>query len=165
MLPHTINEIASKQLATGIYITDFGDAVLTDSENLALSIMKAIGSSTFEVLTETAGWTFSPIASYFAKPVQKVLPKKFFTEFDKLVSSRYGVAASEALRKYGYDGILEEMGEDEIRAKVSEIAEKLGVEKSMKSMGVLMKSVMAELKDKADGSAVNKAVKEFLSSK
>jgi len=112
MLPHTINEIASKQLATGIYITDFGDAVLTDSENLALSIMKAIGSSTFEVLTETAGWTFSPIASYFAKPVQKVLPKKFFTEFDKLVSSRYGVAASEALRKYGYDGILEEMGEE-----------------------------------------------------
>lgn len=112
MLPHTINEIASKQLATGIYITDFGDAVLTDSENLALSVMKAIGSSTFEVLTETAGWTFSPIASYFAKPVQKVLPKKFFTEFDKLVSSRYGVAASEALRKYGYDGILEEMGEE-----------------------------------------------------
>lgn len=112
MLPHTINEIASKQLATGIYITDFGDAVLTDSENLALSIMKAIGSSTFEVLTETAGWTFSPIASYFAKPVQKVLPKKFFTEFDKLISSRYGVAASEALRKYGYDGILEEMGEE-----------------------------------------------------
>ena len=59
----------------------------------------------------------------------------------------------------------EEMGEEEIRAKVSEIAEKLGVEKNMKSMGVLMKSVMAELKDKADGSAVNKAVKEFLSGK
>ena len=112
LLPHTINDVASKQLATGIYITDFGDAVLGDSENLALSVMKAIGSSTFEVLTETAGWTFSPVASYFAKPIQKVLPKKFFTEFDKLVSSRYGMAASEALRKYGYDGILEEMGEE-----------------------------------------------------
>lgn len=59
----------------------------------------------------------------------------------------------------------EEMGEEEIKAKVAEIAEKLGVEKTMKSMGVLMKSVMAELKDKADGSAVNKAVKEFLSGK
>ena len=112
MAPHFVNDIASRQLATGVYITDFGDAVLTDSENLALSVMKALGSSTFEVLTETAGWTFSPVASYFAKPVQKVLPKKFFTEFDKLVSSRYGVAASEALRKYGYDGILEEMGEE-----------------------------------------------------
>ena len=59
----------------------------------------------------------------------------------------------------------EEMGEEEIKAKVAEIAEKLGVEKNMKSMGTLMKSVMAELKDKADGSAVNKAVKEFLSGK
>ena len=59
----------------------------------------------------------------------------------------------------------EEMGEEEIKAKVSEIAEKLGIEKNMKSMGVLMKSAMAELKDKADGSAVNKAVKEFLSGK
>ena len=59
----------------------------------------------------------------------------------------------------------EEMGEEEIKAKVAEIADSLGIEKSMKSMGVLMKSVMAELKDKADGSAVNKAVKEFLSGK
>ena len=59
----------------------------------------------------------------------------------------------------------EEMGEEEIKAKVEEIAEKLGLEKNMKSMGTLMKSVMAELRDKADGSAVNKAVKEFLSGK
>lgn len=59
----------------------------------------------------------------------------------------------------------EEMSEEEIKAKVAEIAEKLGVEKTMKSMGILMKSVMVELKDKADGSAVNKAVKEFLSGK
>ena len=57
----------------------------------------------------------------------------------------------------------EEMGEDEIRAKVKEIAENLGVERNMKSMGALMKNAMAELRDKADGSAVNKAVKEFLS--
>ena len=112
MLPHLVNDVASKQLATGIYITDFGDAVLTDSENLALSIMKAFGSSTFDVLTETAGWTFSPIANYFAKPIQKILPKKFFTEFEKLVSTRYGMAATQALKKYGYDGILEEMGEE-----------------------------------------------------
>lgn len=112
MSPHLVGDIANRQLATGIYITDFGDAVLTDSENLALSIMKAFGSSTFDVLTETAGWTFSPIANYFAKPIQKILPKKFFTEFEKLVSTRYGMDATQALKKYGYDGILEEMGEE-----------------------------------------------------
>lgn len=59
----------------------------------------------------------------------------------------------------------EEMGEEEIRASVKAIAEKLGVEQDMKNMGTLMKSVMAELKDKADGSAVNKAVKDFLNGK
>ena len=67
----------------------------------------------------------------------------------------------EILKSY----LPEEMGEDEIKAKVAEIAENLGIEKNMKSMGTLMKSAMAELKDKADGSAVNKAVKEFLSGK
>jgi uncharacterized protein YqeY len=59
----------------------------------------------------------------------------------------------------------EEMGEEEIKAKVKEIAGRLGIEGDMKNMGTLMKGVMAELKDKADGSAVNKAVKEFLSGK
>ena len=59
----------------------------------------------------------------------------------------------------------EEMGEEEIKARVKEIAEDLGLEANMKNMGVLMKSAMAELKEKADGSAVNKAVKEFLSGK
>ena len=67
----------------------------------------------------------------------------------------------EILKSY----LPEEMGEEEIKAKVKEIAEKLEIEANMKSMGKLMKSVMAELKDKAGGSAVNKAVKEFLSGK
>ncbi|MBR3200307.1 MAG: GatB/YqeY domain-containing protein [Mogibacterium sp.] len=67
----------------------------------------------------------------------------------------------EILKSY----LPEEMGEEEIKARVKEIAEKLGVEANMKNMGMLMKNAMAELKDKADGSAVNKAVKEFLSGK
>lgn len=104
--------IADKQIATGVYVTDYGDAVFTSSEHLATSIMKSFGESTFEALTETAGWTFSPVASYFAKPIQKVMPKSFFTGFEKLVSSRYGIPAAEALRKYGYDGVIEEMGEE-----------------------------------------------------
>ena len=56
----------------------------------------------------------------------------------------------------------EEMGEAEIAAKVKEIAQGLGIEGGMKNMGTLMKAAMAELKDSADGSAVNKAVKDFL---
>ena len=59
----------------------------------------------------------------------------------------------------------EEMSPEQIAEKVREIAGKLGITDGMKNMGVLMKSVMAELKDAADGSAVNKAVKDFLSGK
>lgn len=59
----------------------------------------------------------------------------------------------------------EEMSAEQISDKVREVAAQMGIDGGMKNMGALMKSVMAELKDKADGSAVNKAVKEFLSGK
>lgn len=59
--------------------------------------------------------------------------------------------------------IPEEMSYEDIKAVVKKIAEDSGLERSMKSMGVMMKTVMKELKDKADGSEVNKAVKEYLS--
>ena len=59
----------------------------------------------------------------------------------------------------------EEMSAEEIMAAVKKIAEDSGIERSMKSMGQMMREVMAELKGKADGSAVNKAVKDFLRGK
>ena len=67
----------------------------------------------------------------------------------------------EVLKAY----LPEEMSAEDIKAKVEEIAKELGIEEGMQNMGTLMKSVMAELKDSADGSAVNQAVKEFLSGK
>lgn len=59
----------------------------------------------------------------------------------------------------------EEMSAEEIQKKVKEVAEKTGLTEGMQNMGKLMKECMAELKDAADGSAVSKAVKEFLSGK
>lgn len=59
----------------------------------------------------------------------------------------------------------EEMSFEDIKNKVKEIAEKTGLTEGMQNMGALMKECMKELKDAADGSAVNKAVKEFLSNK
>lgn len=59
----------------------------------------------------------------------------------------------------------EEMSAEDIAKKVKEIAEKTGLTEGMQNMGTLMKECMKELKDAADGSAVNKAVKEFLSGK
>ncbi len=65
------------------------------------------------------------------------------------------------LKKY----LPEEMSEKAVRAAVEKIAEDSGLEKSMKSMGAMMKAAMAELKGQADGSVVSKVVKEFLSGK
>ena len=59
----------------------------------------------------------------------------------------------------------EEMSFEDIEKKVKEVAENLGITDGMQNMGKLMKECMKELKDAADGSAVNKAVKEFLSGK
>lgn len=56
-----------------------------------------------------------------------------------------------------------EMSPEQIADKVKEIAAELGIEGDMKNMGTLMKAAMARLKDAADGSAVNKAVRDFLS--
>lgn len=67
----------------------------------------------------------------------------------------------EVLKAY----LPEEMSYEDIKASVQKIAEDSGLEKSMKSMGQMMKAAMAELKDKADGSDVSKAVKEYLSGK
>ena len=67
----------------------------------------------------------------------------------------------EILKSY----LPEEMSFDDVKKKVEEIAEKTGLTDGMKSMGMLMKECMKELKDVADGSEVNKAVKEFLSKK
>ena len=65
------------------------------------------------------------------------------------------------LKKY----LPEEMSPEAIRAAVEKIAADTGIEQSMKSMGPMMKAAMAELKGKADGSEVSKAVKEFRSGK
>lgn len=67
----------------------------------------------------------------------------------------------EVLKAY----LPEEMSYDEIKAQVKKLAEDSGLERNMKSMGAMMKQAMAELKDKADGSMVSKAVKEYLSGK
>ena len=55
-----------------------------------------------------------------------------------------------------------EMSAEQIADKVREIAAGMGIEGGMKNMGALMKAVMAELKDAADGGTVNKVVKDFL---
>ncbi|MGN0708952.1 MAG: GatB/YqeY domain-containing protein [Anaerovoracaceae bacterium] len=56
-----------------------------------------------------------------------------------------------------------QLSKDEVKARVTEIAEKSGVEKTKQNMGKLMGMVMKELKGIADGNTVREVVTEFLS--
>ncbi len=63
------------------------------------------------------------------------------------------------LEKY----LPEQMSEEEVTTVVSKVIEEMGAE-GMSQMGQVMNGVMKELKGKADGSLVNRIVKEKLSS-
>ena len=56
-----------------------------------------------------------------------------------------------------------QMSEEEIREKVQTVIAELDVT-NMKGMGQVMKRVMADLKDRADGKVVNQIVRQLLSS-
>ncbi len=56
----------------------------------------------------------------------------------------------------------EDMSNDAIADKVKEVAKNMGIKDGMKNMGTLMKGVMAEVKDAADGSTVSKIVNAYL---
>ena len=57
----------------------------------------------------------------------------------------------------------EQMSDDEIRKVIEKVADDNDIERNMKSMGVMMKKTMKEVGGQADGSAVSKLVKEYLS--
>lgn len=63
------------------------------------------------------------------------------------------------LRKY----LPEQLGHDQIMAKVREVAAELGISGGEQNLGKLMGRTMGELKGIADGIDVRKAVQEFLS--
>lgn len=57
----------------------------------------------------------------------------------------------------------EEMSEEQIRAEISEVLQKLGItEPSGKDKGKIMKELMPRVKGRADGAAVNRLVGELL---
>lgn len=63
----------------------------------------------------------------------------------------------EILKEY----LPEQMGEEEIRSIVKEVIESTGAT-SMQDIGKIMAELMPKVKGKADGSLVNKIVKENL---
>ena len=65
----------------------------------------------------------------------------------------------EVLERY----LPEELSEEAVLAAIEKIADEEGIERNMKSMGVMMKTVMSKLRGQADGSLISKMAREYLS--
>lgn len=65
----------------------------------------------------------------------------------------------EVLERY----LPEELSEEAVLAAIEKIADEEGIERNMKSMGVMMKTVMSKLRGQADGSLISNMVREYLS--
>ena len=79
------------------------------------------------------------------------LQNQYNNDFEKLVKANLEVLIDET------------MSAEEVAAKVSELIAAAGLEPIVKNKGMIMKTVMAELKGKADGKVIGAAVDALLS--
>ena len=97
-----------RRINDSISVTDVGEIFFKEGqEKPATSLIKAIGDSWVEQTSEVAG-------GYLFKSLGRKLPKGVQNGFKKIVESKFGMPFNKAVSKVGFDGILEEMGEEEL---------------------------------------------------
>ncbi len=107
------------ELDRNLIVTPEGQILLNEAEqNPATSILKAIGLMQIETLSETAGFAFNAVGKalnkYIAPKLLKHLPEKFVKNLEKLNRKVTGLSTVKALQKYGWNGVLEEYGEERV---------------------------------------------------
>lgn len=107
------------ELDRNLMVTPEGQILLNEAEqNPATSVLKAIGLMQIETLSETAGFAFNAVGKalnkYIAPKLLKHLPEKFVKNLEKLNRKVTGLSTVKALQKYGWNGILEEYGEERV---------------------------------------------------
>ncbi len=107
------------ELDQNLMVTPEGQILLNESEeNPATSVLKAIGLMQIETLSETSGFAFNTVGKalnkYIAPKLLKYLPEKFVKNFEKLNREVTGLSTVKALQKYGWNGVLEEYGEERV---------------------------------------------------
>lgn len=107
------------ELDENLLVTPEGQVLLNEAErNPATSVLKAIGLMQIETLSETAGYAFNwaekGISRFISSKLLKHLPEKFVTNLNKMTKQITGLSTVKALEKYGWNGILEEFGEERV---------------------------------------------------
>ncbi len=107
------------EVDNNLYLTPEGKVLLNEAEtNPAISVLKALAMTHIETLSETAGYAFTlgkkTLGSVIHSKVLDKLPKSFAKNFDKLAKDVTGLTGFKALEKYGFNGLLEEFGEERV---------------------------------------------------
>lgn len=100
-------------------LTEEGQVVLNEAESRpAIAFMRALGDTCIENFSETSGALLglgmNGLGTVVHRNMLKRLPKGFSKGFSDLTKKVTGLPLSKALQKYGYHGILEEMGEERV---------------------------------------------------
>ena len=113
MLARPAKNYYQRRLNDSISITDKGEVLYKEAtEKPAMTMLKSFGDTWIENSSEMAGaFLFKPITG----AVGRNLPKGFGTGFKALVEKTTGFKYAKAIAKFGgYDGMLEELGEERV---------------------------------------------------
>jgi len=110
-------------LSDSLAISPEGQAILKESnEKPAIAFMKALAMTNIETASELSGAMLvrpimqagGKLGKVLASPIMKALPDGFANKFVKLAEQATKLPFMEAVRRLGYDGMLEEIGEERV---------------------------------------------------
>ena len=110
-------------LSDAVAISPEGQAILKESEeNPAIAFMKALALTNIETASELSGQMLvrpvlnatGKLANVIASPIVKLFPEGFAESFVKLAEQVTKLPFFKAVDNLGFNGILEEMGEERI---------------------------------------------------
>lgn len=107
-------------LSDSVMVSEDGQVILQESqEKPATAFLKALGLTNIEVASEMAGATlFEPVkkklAGVIAPKILEKLPSKFAEKLTKTAEEITGLPFFKAVESLGFNGIIEEMGEERV---------------------------------------------------
>ncbi len=117
MVNRTVPRFYERQVAANVFMSDKGVAIYDKAiESPVTSAFKAWGEMGVEYSTELAGGTiFKPLGAIIGKKVAKFTPRIFIRTVRALQSKFPKVAAKyDVMTKAGYNGFIEEIGEERL---------------------------------------------------
>lgn len=116
-MPHRVaDSYLQRKISDGISITDKGEAIFTEStEKPATTLLKSIGDVWIENSSEFAGEAIiKPIYTGIGKSARVFMPKAIREGIDAISRQVLKLPFTKAVSKFGYDGIIEELGEERL---------------------------------------------------